>query len=97
MYAEFDTHSSHDKATAHVMIKCKPDCLHDVLEQLHLIDGIVEIFQVIGEYDVLAKVESISAESLKRIIKWKILYNNEKIISITTLLCMRKPLCVIME
>lgn len=97
MHEEFDTHSSHDQATAHVMIKCKPDHLQNVLEQLHSIEGIVEVLEVIGEYDVLAKVESTSSESLKRIIKWKILHNNEKILSVTTLLCMRKPLCIILK
>jgi DNA-binding Lrp family transcriptional regulator len=57
----------------------------------------VEILEVIGEYDILAKIEATSSESLKRIIKWKILYNNDKILSVITLLCMRRPLCIIVK
>lgn len=94
MHEEFDTHSSHDLATAHVVIKCKSDYLKDVIEQLNSIEGIVEVLEVIGEYDVLAKIEAPSSESLKRIIKWKILHHNEKISSVIILLCMRKPLCI---
>ena len=97
MHEEFDTRSSHDLATAHVMIKCKSDYLKDVLEQLRSIEGIVEVLEVIGEYDILAKIEAPSSESLKRIIKWKILHHNEKILSVITLLCMRKPLCIIVK
>ena len=97
MHEEFDTHSSHDLATAHVMVKCKSDHLKDVMEQLHTIEGIVEVLEVIGEYDILAKIEAPSSESLKRIIKWKILHHNEKILSAITLLCMRKPLCIVVK
>jgi DNA-binding Lrp family transcriptional regulator len=97
MHEEFDTHSSHDLATAHVMIKCKSDYLKYVMEQLRSIEGIVEALEVIGEYDILSKIEATSSESLKRIIKWKILYHNEKISSVITLLCMRKPLCMIVK
>jgi DNA-binding Lrp family transcriptional regulator len=97
MHEEFDTHSSHDLATAHVMIKCKSDYLKDVMEQLRSIEGIVEVLEVIGEYDILSKIEATSSESLKRIIKWKILYHNEKISSVITLLCMRKPICMIVK
>ena len=97
MHEEFDTQSSHDLATAHVMMKCKSDYLKDVIEQLHSIEGIVEVLEVNGEYDILAKIEARSSESLKRIIKWKILHHNEKISSVITLLCMRKPLCIIVK
>lgn len=97
MYEEFDTPSSHDMATAHIVIKCKPDYLKDVIEQLRSIEGVVEVLEVIGEYDVLAKIEATSSESLKRIIKWKITHHNEKILSVITLLCMRKPLCLIVN
>lgn len=97
MDEEFDTQSSHNMATAHVMIKCKSDYLKDVKEKLGSIEGIVEVLEVIGEYDLLAKIEAPSSESLKRIIKWKILYHNERIMTATTLLCMRKPLCIMMK
>ena len=79
------------------MIKCKHDYIKDVIEQLYSIEGIVEVLKVIGEYDILSKIEATSSESLKRIIKWKILHHNEKISSVITLLCMRKPLCIIVK
>lgn len=94
MDEEFDTGSSHEMATAHVMIKCKSDSLNDVVRHLKSIEGVVEVLEIVGEYDILTKVEAESSESLKRIIKWKISYNNEKIISVTTLLCMMRPLCI---
>ena len=97
MHEEFDTRSSHEMATAHIVIKCKSDSLKDVMEHLKSIEGVVEVLEIIGEYDILAKVEAESSESLKRIIKWKISHHNEKIASVTTLLCMRKPLCIIVK
>lgn len=97
MHEELDTHSSHELATAHILIKCKSDYHKDVMEQLRSIEGVVEILEVIGEYDILAKIEASSSDSLKRIIKWKILHNNGKILSVITLLCMRKPLCMVVK
>ena len=96
MDEEFDTRSSHEMATAHIVIKCKSDS-QDVMEHLRSIEGVVEVLEIVGEYDILAKVEADSSESLKRIIKWKISHHNEKIMSVTTLLCMRKPLCIIVK
>jgi len=95
MHGEFDNRSSHTMATAHVMIKCKPDSVKDVVEHLKSIEEVVDVLEIVGEYDILA-IESKSSDSLKRIIKWKISYN-EKILSVTTLLCMRKPLCTIIQ
>ena len=97
MDEEFDTRSSHEMETAHIMIKCKANSLKDVMEQLKSIEGVVEVLEIIGKYDILAKIEAVSSESLKRIIKWKISHNNGKILSVTTLLCMRKPLCIIVK
>ena len=94
MHEAFDTWSSHEMVTAHILIKCKSDSLKEVLEHLKSIEGVVEVLEIVGEYDILAKIEAESSKSLKRIIKWKISYNNEKIMSVTTLLCMRKPLCI---
>ena len=49
MHEELDSKSSHDMATAHVLIKCKSDYLKDVIEQLYSIENIIEVLEVIGE------------------------------------------------
>lgn len=55
IHGEFDNRSSHTMATAHVMIKCKPDSLKDVIEDLKSIEGVVDVLEIVGEYDVLTK------------------------------------------
>jgi N-acetylglutamate synthase-like GNAT family acetyltransferase len=67
------------------------------VEQLCSIEDIVKILEVIDEYYILAKIESSSSDSLKRIAKWKILHNYGKILSVIALLCIRKPLCVVVK
>jgi len=55
MHEEFDNRSSHTMATVHVMIKCKPDSLKDVVEHLKSIGEVVEALEIVGEWDVLTK------------------------------------------
>lgn len=87
---------THNVATAHLVIKCRSGEENGVVEQLKNIDAVKSVQRTIGEFDILVKVESDDSDSLKRLIKWKIM-KNDKIQSITTLMCTRKSLCVIVE
>ncbi|MDE1725937.1 MAG: Lrp/AsnC ligand binding domain-containing protein [Thaumarchaeota archaeon] len=82
--------------TAHLMIKCTSGEENHVIEQLKNIEGVKIVQKTIGEFDILVKVESDNSDSLRRLITWKIM-KNDKIKSVTTLMCTRKSLCVVVE
>jgi DNA-binding Lrp family transcriptional regulator len=87
---------THKIATAHLIIKCRSGEESSVIEQLKNIDAVKSVQRTIGEFDILVKVESDDSDSLGRLITWKIM-KNDHIQSITTLMCTRKSLCVIVE
>jgi len=86
----------HQMATAHVIIKCRSGSEDRVVENLEKIEGVKDIHRTIGEFDILVKVEAIDYESLRKIIRWKI-FTGDYIESVTTLMCMRKSMCAIVE
>ena len=88
--------NSHEMATAHIILKCKPGFEKRAIENLEKIEGIKNIHRIVGEFDIIAKVEATDHESLRKIIRWKI-FNNDYIESITTLMCVRKSLCVVVS
>jgi DNA-binding Lrp family transcriptional regulator len=59
-------------AIAYVLINCEIGAEQKVIDQIKPIDGIKEVRGVFGAYDVLAKIETASAERLREIITWKI-------------------------
>jgi len=87
---------AHKMATAHLIIKCKTDTENRVIEQLKNIDGVKDVQKTIGEFDILVKIESDDSDSLRRLIRWKVMKNVE-IRSVITLMCMRKSLCTTIE
>jgi DNA-binding Lrp family transcriptional regulator len=87
---------AHNVATAHLIIKCRSGEENHIVEQLKNIDAVKSVQRTIGEFDILVKVESDDSDSLRRLIKWKIM-KNDKIQSLTTLMCTRKSLCVVVE
>jgi DNA-binding Lrp family transcriptional regulator len=86
----------HAMATAHVIIKCRSGLEDRVIEHLEKINEIKSVHRTIGEFDVLAKVEATDYESLRKIIRWKI-FTADYIESVTTLMCMRKSMCAVVE
>ncbi len=84
----------HQMATAHVIIKCRPGLEERVIEHLEKVNEIKSIHRTIGEFDILAKVESTDYESLRKIIRWRI-FTQDYIESVTTLMCMRKSMCLV--
>ncbi|NDB32230.1 MAG: Lrp/AsnC family transcriptional regulator [Nitrosopumilaceae archaeon] len=59
-------------ATAYVLINCDLGSEQKVIDQIKPLDGVKEIKGVFGAYDILAKIETPNAESLRDTITWKI-------------------------
>ena len=87
---------AHKIATAHLILKCRVGTENEVIEQLKNIEGVKDIQRTIGEFDILVKIESDDSDSLRRLIKWKVM-KNDKIQSVITLMCMRNSLCAVIE
>ena len=58
--------------TAYVLINCDLGYEVTIIDELKHLDNVKEVHGVFGAYDILAKVESDSAENLKDTITWKI-------------------------
>jgi len=84
----------HQMATAHVIIKCRSGLEDRVVGHLEKVNEIKSIHRTIGEFDVLAKVEAVDYESLRKVIRWKI-FTQDYIESVTTLMCTRRSMCAI--
>lgn len=59
-------------ATAYVLINCDLGSEQKVIDQIKPLDGIKEVKGVFGAYDILAKLETPSADRLRETITWKI-------------------------
>lgn len=59
-------------ATAYVLINCDLGSEQKVIDQIKPMDGIREVRGVFGAYDILAKIETTTAEQLRETITWKI-------------------------
>lgn len=59
-------------ATAYVLINCDLGSEQKIIDQIKPLDGVKEIKGVFGAYDILAKIETPTAESLRDTITWKI-------------------------
>ncbi|MGI0026310.1 MAG: Lrp/AsnC ligand binding domain-containing protein [Nitrosopumilaceae archaeon] len=74
------------KETAYIMINCEVGYEESVIEQLRNIEGVKEIQGVLGNFDILARIEVSSIESLREIITSKI-RKIENIRCTTTVIC----------
>ncbi len=59
-------------ATAYVLITCDLGSEAEIIDELKQLTNVKEAHGVFGAYDILAKVESDSVESLRDTITWKI-------------------------
>ena len=59
-------------ATAYVLINCELGSEESIIQQLKNIDDVIETNGTFGAYDILAKIESSTVETLREIITWKI-------------------------
>jgi len=59
-------------ATAYILINCELGSEELIIQQLKNLDGISEVSGTFGAYDILAKIESPTVETLREIITWNI-------------------------
>lgn len=59
-------------ATAYVLINCDLGAEKSVISQLKSINDVREVHGIFGAYDVLAKISSEKAESIRDTITWRI-------------------------
>ncbi len=88
MLTNTETLNLNKKETAYVAINCEHGYEQFIINKLQSIDGVIEIQNTIGNYDILVKIEAQSLESLRELITWKI-RKLEKIRSSTNLICMK--------
>ena len=55
-----------------MLINCDIGSEEDVISHLKTIDGVKEVHGTFGAYDIIAKIESDNAETLRDTISWKI-------------------------
>lgn len=60
------------ESEAHVLISCDLNKEDKVYHALKDVDGVLDVSNVSGAYDIVARVKSSTPESLKHIIVWKI-------------------------
>ncbi len=58
--------------TAYVLISCDLGCEKAIIDELKQLANVKEAHGILGAYDILAKVESDSVETLRDAITWKI-------------------------
>ncbi len=68
--------------TAYVLINCDLGYEEQIIEELRHLSDVKEVHGTFGAYDILAKVESASVETLRKTIMWKI----RKIVHVRTTL-----------
>jgi len=59
-------------ATAYVLINCELGSEESIIQQLKNIETVKEVHGTFGAYDILAKLESSTVETLRESITWKI-------------------------
>jgi len=59
-------------ATAYVLINCELGSEESIIQELKNLDGVIEVHGTFGAYDILAKIESLTVETLREIITCKI-------------------------
>ncbi len=72
--------------SAYIMINCELGSEETIIEHLKSIPGVKEVKGVLGNYDILAKVQALSIESLRDIITFQI-RKIPQIHSTTTVMC----------
>ncbi|HYL65815.1 MAG TPA: Lrp/AsnC ligand binding domain-containing protein [Nitrosopumilaceae archaeon] len=74
------------KETAYIMINCEVGYEESIIEQLKTIEGVKYVQGVLGNFDILARIEVVSIDALREIITSKI-RKIQKIRCTTTVIC----------
>ena len=59
-------------ATAYILINCELGSEESIIQQLKNLDDVSEVHGTFGAYDIFAKIESPTVETLREVITWKI-------------------------
>ena len=59
-------------AIAYILLNCELGSEESIIQQLKNLGGVSEVRGTFGAYDILAKIESLTVETLREIITWKI-------------------------
>ena len=59
-------------AIDYILLNSELGSEESIIQQLKNLDGVLEVHGTFGAYDILAKIESLTIETLREIITWKI-------------------------
>jgi DNA-binding Lrp family transcriptional regulator len=71
--------------SAYMLINCENHSEGEIIKELRKLPESVEVYQVYGSYDLIAKVSTDTIDKLKETVSWRI-RRNEKIKSTLTLI-----------
>jgi DNA-binding Lrp family transcriptional regulator len=71
--------------SAYVLINCENHSEGEIIKELRKLPESVEVYQIYGSYDLIAKVSTDTIDKLKETVSWRI-GRNEKIKSTLTLI-----------
>jgi len=57
---------------AYVMLNCELGAEPEIIEQLKGLDHVVDVFETIGTYDMLVKLQAENFEKIREIVSWNI-------------------------
>jgi len=57
---------------AYVMLNCELGAESEVIDQLRTLDHVVDVFETIGTYDMLVKLQAENFEKIREIVSWNI-------------------------
>ena len=57
---------------AYVMLNCELGTESEVIDQLRTLDYVVDVFETIGTYDMLVKLQAENFEKIREIVSWNI-------------------------
>lgn len=57
---------------AYVMLNCELGSESEIIEQLKGLDSVVDVFETIGTYDMLVKLQAENFEKIREIVSWNI-------------------------
>lgn len=70
---------------AYVLINCELGAEVELIEKLHELEQVKEVFETIGTHDMMVKIEAENFEKIREIVSWNI-QKLDKIRSTSTLI-----------
>lgn len=57
---------------AYVLLNCELGAEEELIEKLHELEQVKDVFETIGIHDVMVKLEAENFEKIREIVSWKI-------------------------